>query len=378
MSQYILISRIKVQNANTIAGFTWGFPAITHFLGFSHNLARKLNQKEQFKGIELSGCAVISHNTQVHTYGSNYDKKFTQSRNPPYLESHKKDATPPVIEEGKMNMTVSLLIEYSGNIGDTKDEFLEWFKNACYLQRLAGGTILHIKDIQLFGLGSKTIYQIKRLLLPGFILMDRSNYLEEHYLKQQNSNSNAELFNAWLDFIALKQKARPKANLINKHFVELSKNDKANQTAQTWYKHLEKYYDQEKIPKELIKYFANGDFDKKLVEQWQNYCSPNDKTDANWEYLPKPHSGYLVPIITGYKAISEVYKTHEVENTRDDKTDVCFVESVYSIGEWLSAHRLTEEVLKSVVWNYLPYEENWYLCKQDIEKKKSESSDDGY
>jgi CRISPR-associated protein Csy2 len=36
MNQYILIERIKVQNANAIAGFTWGFPAITHFLGFVH------------------------------------------------------------------------------------------------------------------------------------------------------------------------------------------------------------------------------------------------------------------------------------------------------------------------------------------------------
>ena len=42
MNQYILLNRIKVQNANAIAGFTWGFPAITHFLGFSHNLSRKL------------------------------------------------------------------------------------------------------------------------------------------------------------------------------------------------------------------------------------------------------------------------------------------------------------------------------------------------
>ncbi len=380
MSQYILINRIKVQNANAIAGFTWGFPAITHFLGFSHNLSRKLSQKEKFKDIVLGGCAVVSHNTQVHIYGG-YEKYFTQTRNPPYLTSHDKKTTPPIIEEGKMNMTVSLLIEYSGDIGNRKDEFLEWVESACYLQRLAGGTILDIKHIQLFGLDNQTIYQIKRLLLPGFVLIDRANYLKEHYLEQQKDNSNAELFDAWLDFIALKQKARPKTDLINKHFIELNKNDEGNQIANTWNKHLEKPYEQEELSEELIEYFDNDDLGKKLLQQWENYCNPNEETDANWEYLPKPQLGYLVPIMTGYKAISEVYENKEVENTRDNETDVCFVESVNSIGEWLSTHRLTAEKLKSSVWNY-SYEENWYLCKQgeaqQHQEEKSENSDDGY
>ena len=389
MSQYILINRIQVQNANAIAGFTWGFPAITHFLGFSHNLSRKLkkiNQKEEFKGINLGGCVVVSHNTQVHTYGE-YDKQFTQTRNPVTTKKsaqklNSEGKTPSVIEEGKMNMTVSLLIEYSGNIGNRKDEFLEWIKNSCYLQRLAGGTILDIKNIQLFGLDDKTIHQIKCLLLPGFVLMDRANYLEEHYLDRQKENSNIELFDAWLDFIALKQKARPKSDLINKHFIELDKDNEDNKISKTWNKHLEKPYEQEKISKELIEYFNNDKFDKKLSEQWKDYYNPNEKTDANWEYLPRPQSGYLVPIMTGYKAISKVYENSEIQNTRDGETDVCFVESVHSIGEWLGAHKLTIEELKSSVWNY-SYEENWYLCKQGIEarqyqEEQSENSDDGY
>ena len=126
MKQYILINRIKVQGANAIAGFTWGFPAITHFLGFSHNLSRKLASTENFNDMNLKGCAVIAHKHHVHTYGSSYSVEFTQSRNPPYLHSHDKVATPPVIEEGKMNMTVSLLIECEGNIGNRQDGFVEW------------------------------------------------------------------------------------------------------------------------------------------------------------------------------------------------------------------------------------------------------------
>jgi len=81
MSQYLLINRIKVQGANAIAGFTWGFPAITHFLGFTHNLTRKLQNNSGISDIRLSGCAVIAHQHQVHTYGYN---QFIQSKNPAY------------------------------------------------------------------------------------------------------------------------------------------------------------------------------------------------------------------------------------------------------------------------------------------------------
>lgn len=83
MSQYLLINRIKVQGANAVAGFTWGFPAITHFLGFTHNLTIKLQNKSDFSDIRLSGCAVIAHQHQVHTYG---DNQFVQSKNPAYLK----------------------------------------------------------------------------------------------------------------------------------------------------------------------------------------------------------------------------------------------------------------------------------------------------
>lgn len=371
MNQYILINRIKVQNANSIAGFTWGFPAITHFLGFSHNLARKLANTDNFKNISLMGCAVVAHKHHVHTYRSSYDFEFTQSRNPPSLSSHDKAATPPVIEEGKMNMTVSLLIKCEGNIGNSKDRFIKWLMKASLLQRLAGGTILTIGCIDVFNLDKSTVREIKRKLLPGFILMDRSHYLEKHYQALQKENQDIELLDAWLDFSALQQKARPKTDLIGRHLKNLVKNNsddpQYDQLMEIWLDHLNPPYQEGCAPETLIKHFAeleNNNVNKGLLEQWQYYCAPDATTDADWEYIPKPEEGYLVPIMTGYKAISIVYKNSEVENTRDNETDVCFVESVHSIGEWLSVHRLkNEESISHSLWNY-HYEKNWYLCKQ--------------
>ena len=110
MSQYIVINRIKVQNANAIAGFTWGFPAITNSLGFVQNLSRKLANIKNYQDITLTGVAVVAHEHKTHTFGR-YERRFIQSRNPPYLKNDVDKVVtgkaPSVIEEGKMNMTVS-------------------------------------------------------------------------------------------------------------------------------------------------------------------------------------------------------------------------------------------------------------------------------
>lgn len=388
MSQYLLINRIRVQGANAVAGFTWGFPAITHFLGFTHNLTRKLQGRPEFSEIHLSGCAVIAHQHQIHTYGE-YDDQFIQSKNPAYQygEAPKnKVGSPPIIEEGKMNMTVSLLIGCVGNIGNREVSLKEWLFNRCHRQRLAGGTILEIGGVELFtiddGQNKNNLRLLTRKLLPGFILQDRSSYLESHVEKLQEQNEQSELFDAWLDFIALKQKARPTSGRINGHLIQqverYPEDELCQQRFKVWQKHLEKPYNQQLIPGELKSYFdstAENSTNKQLLAQWKAYCDPSEKTDADWEYIPKPEQGFLVPIMVGYKAISKVYKNDEVANTRDHETDVCFVEAVHSIGEWQGVHRIRDgEALKQSLWHY-DYQKYWYLCKQAISERKTDDAE---
>ncbi len=365
MTKYILINRIKVQNANAVAGFTWGFPSITHFLGFQHGIMRQL-RGTNFKNIELLNCGVFAHEHHVHTYGD-YKDRFTQSKNPPYRKGEKKPkSSPPVIEEGKMNMTVSLLIGYSGNLGHG-DDFFKWLRKRCFLQRLAGGTILDIGKIQAFDLvEDKHFFLLKRKLLPGFALIDRSDALAAHYNSSIDKNENTELLEAWLDFSLLKRKARPKSNLIKKH---LTAYDKHNTTIlmDEWRRHIASGPYNGEIPELLIKHFEQLDNNKNnnmLLNQWRQYLTPDNKSAADWEYLPKPTTGYLIPIMTGYKAISPLYKNSEIKNTRDYKTDVRFVESIHSIGEWLGVNRLkTTEDFINCQWEYF-YEGDWYLCRQ--------------
>jgi len=370
MTQYILINRIKVQNANAVAGFTWGFPAITNFLGFTHSLSRQL-KGTAFEDTSLLSCAVIAHEHHVHSYGD-YKDNFTQSKNPPYMKgSTAKDKTPSVIEEGKMNMTVSLLVGFSGP-ADRSDGFLVWLKNRCLFQRLAGGTILSIDDVQVVDIGelNKRLL-LKRKLLPGFVLIDRSDELEKHYQDELESNENAELMDAWLDFSLLKRKARPKSDLIKKYLAKYDKSHDSHLLGD-WNAHVESgLYDQDQgVPLTIKSHFAileKNKSTKAVLAQWENYLEPDNKTPADWEYIPKPSAGYLVPIMTGYKAISPLYKNDEIENTRDYETDVRFVESVHSVGEWRGVNRLREvEDFERCLWEYAPHElgDEWYLCRQ--------------
>ena len=207
--------------------------------------------------------------------------------------------------------------------------------------------------------------------MPGFVLMDRANYLAEYYKACLDKNSEADQFEAWLDFVALKQQARPVSSLIAKHLKGLE-DAKLNDI---WLEHLAQPYSAN-IPQELTDYFSQLEEtknSKSLLKEWNEYVSPTSKTDAEWHYLSKPNPGYLVPIMTGYKAISPVFDNTDIANTRDSETPVCFVESVHSVGEWLGVNRLkNNEDIVSSLWNY-EYENGWYLCQQTKQSENHEN-----
>ncbi len=300
MTSYILLERIKVEDANCIAGFTYGFPAITHFLGFTHALSRKF--KDKFN-ITLPGCAVFCHDYQLHTKDQ-FEPRFVQSKNPPViLQGHKEKAhkPPPIIEEGKMDMTVSLLLQCDGMMSGQdhiqqqyKENFLQWV----YSSRLAGGTIHRLHEISFFN-DNVNLNKIKRKLLPSFVLFDATTQLQKYVTDSQSSNPTNELFNLWTDFFACKK--------IAKH------ND-------------------------------------------------DNPEQVEWIQKPKPNArGWFVPLMIGYKGISPLYDPLELEHNRDIRYPFRFVESVYSIGEWRGMHRLQN--LDDIIWRY-HIEDEWYLCRQ--------------
>ncbi|MCE9680470.1 type I-F CRISPR-associated protein Csy2 [Shewanella sp. AS1] len=303
MSCYLLIERLSVQNANAIAGLTYGFPAITNFLGFAHALSRKLDAK---LNVSLGGVVVVSHTNTVHVrqpkgWG---DYVFALTRNPLTQQGN----TAPINEEGRMNMQVSLLIELEGfSAGDVylESDLLAALQQSIPTSRLAGGQITNYRDVRILATEEQQVKAL-RTLMPGFVLTDRSDYLTEHYAALSSQDENASLFDAWCDFAKLKFQA-PQRNESN-----------------------------------------------------SDDTTPDNSGNGKWHYVPKPYPGYLVPIAAGYCAISLLYEAGVVENVRDKSVPVAFAETAYSVGEWRSVHALRD--ISDGVWRY-EHSYPWYLAK---------------
>jgi len=301
MSNLIILPWLEVENANAVAGLTWGFPAITHFLGYTHALSRKLQVTH---GLRLEGCGVICHQHQVHAYSSGRDYQFALTRNPLTREGK----TASFNEEGRMHMTVSLVMECHGEItnGDVgMRDLANHLHTLCQTQKLAGGSITGLRRVQVFSAANlKTkLYG----LMPGFVLHDRSPLLEEHYQTLKQHNPDAEMIDAWLDFAALKMAAEAR-----------------DESAE----------------------------------------------NVNWGYLKKPQTGYLVPLMVGWQRISPLYEPGRVANARDDESPFCFAEAVYGVGEWRGVHHI--KMADELLWRYRTTDTGYYCCGQPADDEEDD------
>ncbi|GLQ32440.1 type I-F CRISPR-associated protein Csy2 [Litoribrevibacter albus] len=303
MDGFIALRNLQVENANAIAGQTWGFPAITHFLGFMHSLERKLSERSVLEiPLRLSGCAVICHDLSPQTaQAAAYSEHvFSLTRNPLTKEAK----TPSFVEEGRAHMTVSLIIGIDELPPMDESEFKaleQAIKNIVLTQRLAGGTIKQLAASRVVSLHEKQEKRQEqvnlwlRTFLPGYVLVARTDLLvdQQHHF----SGDSDPAFSTWLGNSKL-------------HF------------------------------------------------------------DGEGQPLQRPYKGWIKPIPVGYKAISPLYQAGSVARSRDEETPVRFVEYVYTLGEWLSPHRIND--LTELLWYYSTApEEGWYLCQNDYKSPNS-------
>lgn len=312
MKSLLIIRHIEVENANAIAGMTWGFPAISNFLGFAHSLSRKL---EQYCGLALGGCAVVCHKHSVQAYQPTPmgDYVFALTRNP----LTKDGKSPSFVEEGRMHMEITLLVEcdfklHQLSFQDAEEspeaqiEYLEnWLHRQSLMLRLAGGNIKSIERVQYEPTPQENARRLRMQLLPGYFLVDRRDALKRHHESRLEEDHYASLLDSWMDFFTMRYRATIKGK------------------------------------------------DK----------TPAEGVTAEWSLIPKPAGGWLVPISVGYKAISPLYQPGEVQRTRDPETPFCFVESTYSIGQWISPHRIGD--LSSAFW-YYRQDGDWYFCQNNF------------
>ncbi|MBL3589131.1 MAG: type I-F CRISPR-associated protein Csy2 [gamma proteobacterium endosymbiont of Lamellibrachia anaximandri] len=289
----LLVPHLQVQNTNAISGpFTWGFPSPTAFTGFVHALERRLSKEFD---LEFGGIGIVCHHfePQISQPANRRHQVFCLTRNP----LNRSGATAALVEEARAHMEISLVIEVLTELdSDDQTELTECLLTTIHAMRLAGGSILprygkrHQPEwFDWWDDDADNITAFRKLrnrLLPGFALIQREDLLAEHLQEMRVQNAGSNALDALIDLSRLN--------------MEPSGPD------------------------------------------------PKKPSETLWKARSKP--GWLVPVPVGYAALSPLYLPGEVSNARDEQTHFRFVESLYSLGQWISPHRLTE--LKQLLWRH--------------------------
>jgi CRISPR-associated protein Csy2 len=195
----LLIPHIKVHNANALSSpFTIGFPAMTAWLGAVHALERKL-KADGFASLVFKGVAVVSHQADLQIFKGvgDYVHSIVGTANP--LE--KDGSRGAFIEEARIHLDVSLLIEHAGVDKDEEEELLKRISHHLHgSMKLAGGDILGFTDPSLTRIeegNEKEWSTVRRRLMPGYIIVERRE------LMQEAMERGADAIDAMLEYLAV-------------------------------------------------------------------------------------------------------------------------------------------------------------------------------
>lgn len=297
----LVLPHLRIQNANAISSpMTWGFPAMSAYIGFMHALERRLPNSLE---VEFSSIGTICHDYEAQTH-QGYVNTFNLTRNP----VGKDGKTAAIVEEGRMHLEITLVLAVDGK-GIHDADTAQAVMDVVASMRIAGGSVMPTLPgrrrykPELIVLGDdaedrhKAFRKLKRRWLPGFALVLRDDLLRQHHQERLTEQPNTTLLDSWLDLSRLNWECHQ----------TVSEND-----------------------------------------------SGKEKVEVEWRVRKRP--GWLVPLPVGYGALTEIFEPGEVESARDDTTPFCFVESLYSIGQWCSPHHLQS-----------PNDLLWYL-DNDTEK----------
>ncbi|MBD3898355.1 type I-F CRISPR-associated protein Csy2 [Halomonas sp. ML-15] len=302
INHLLVLPRLRIQNANAISSpMTWGFPAMSAFVGTMQALERNLPDDINLVFNEIG---VVCHRIEPQVTSGGFTRSFHLTRNP----VDKAGSTAAIVEEGRAHLEVSLLIGVEADGGDDlkSADRRQTMAQQLYQQvqgmRIAGGSVIpprpgerrHWPELVSFDADEKESARqwrrIKRRLLPGFALVLRDDRLAEHTATLKAKDDHATPLDAWLDL-----------SRLNHECYLTTTTDK------------------------------NGD----------------TKEEVSWE-MRRPYPGWLVPIPVGYGAISDLFDPGAVANARNPEVPFQFVESLYSIGEWVSPHRIQDP--EALMW----------------------------
>lgn len=283
----LVLPHLRIQNANAISSpLTHGFPAMSAFLGLMWALERKLAEAWP---LVFDGIGVICHSHEEQTTEGGFTRAFRLTRNP----VGKDGGTAAIVEEGRIHLELTLVFGIRGGIVAESDQAYQAcaqaVADALAQMRVAGGSVLagqapvFTRFDEKPDEAAKQFRQLRRRWLPGFALVSRDDLLASRLAELRNTTQpDATALDAWLDLSRFNWRSERKETL---------------------------------------------DPETRAVK----------KTEIVWQ---TDREGWLVPIPVGYGALSELHPPGAVANARDASTPFRFVESLYSIGEWLAPHRL--------------------------------------
>lgn len=286
----LVIPRLRVQNANAISSpLTHGFPSMTAFLG----LMWALERKTRAAGLDLqfNAVGVVCHSHQEQVTESGFVNAFRLTRNP----IGKDGGVAAIVEEGRIHLEISLVFAVQSQAldagGEVESALPIKVRDLLMQMRIAGGSLIpanvsprrqHPYAVAMPSDEQKraeVFDRIKLRLLPGFALVERDDLLDQRHAMLRDGDPQATRLDAWLSLARINWRCQEVAI-------------KEGQPAKVEWQH-----DREKL-------------------------------------------GWVVPIPVGYGALTDVQPAGSVANARDAQTPFRFVESLYSVGQWLSPHRL--------------------------------------
>lgn len=307
----LVLPHLRVQNANAVSSpLTHGFPSMTAFLG----LMWALERKTRGAGLDLAfkAIGVVCHDHQEQTTDGGFVKAFRLTRNP----VGKDGSTAAIVEEGRIHLELSLVLAIHSERWKRepvkRDTDIATVAELLASMRIAGGTMLSP------ALPWRHRYQ------PHVI--DLTGTEEDRYAAFRKARMRM------LPGFTLVSRD----DMLDERFVEL----------------------QVKSPQ------------ASRLDAWQSLSRINwryqlDKKNEKGEWTnDRRGKGWMVPIPVGYGALGKLHSAGSVANTRDADTPFRFVESLYSVGEWLSPHRLQSP--QQMLWyaDSQP-DDGLYRCRND-------------
>ena len=250
-------------------------------------------------GIAFRAVGVVCHGFEAQVTTEGYTRAFHLTRNPVLVDG----STAGIVEEGRVHLELSLVFDVllsPDKLGAAERQALvDLVAHTLAGMRLAGGSVMPALPMKQARRAKPTLEleeedddkkakqfrQLMRLCLPGFALVSRDDLLQQRLKDMQQDAPNASALDAWLDLSRWNHRAAPETDA------------------------------------------AEGN-------------------PSHWKTEARP--GWTVPIPVGYAALSELHPAGSVASARDAHTPFRFVETLWSMGQWVSPHRLKK--LDDLLW----------------------------